>query len=78
MMRCWILNTPELRDALDAANRTARLGNDQWRALLGLRVRLEAALVKQRRAALKDAELDAGICAAWDAAHAEVSSKGDE
>ena len=60
-MRTLILNTAELRSALDAASRTARLSEAQWKALKGAMARLNAAWRKQRRTALRAALADSRL-----------------
>jgi hypothetical protein len=59
MLRTTVLNSEELRSALDQANKTARLSEGEWKALLGLKIQLEAAWVRQRRAALNAALMNA-------------------
>jgi hypothetical protein len=61
MMRTLILNTADLRNALDAANKTARLSEVEWKALIGTRIVLEAAWIKQRRSALRAALADSRL-----------------
>ncbi len=60
-MRTLVLNSEPLRRALSQANRTARLKDDEWKALLGLKMRLEAHYIKERRAALSAALEDSRL-----------------
>jgi len=60
-MRTLVLNSAELRSALEQANRTARLSEGEWKALLGLQMHLQAAWIKQRRSALSAALADSRL-----------------